>query len=1078
MVHTCTADRPKPSKHTRKSNAHNSDGSTTQLHELSNDSTSASILNEINEVITIPEIILININGIQPTQAQQWKIKALEEKVLENNNPVPFIVITESHLKPRHTAAETHIQNYNIHRADRVNRKNGGVAIYYDHNLVPTDSATYTDDYCQAVCLYIKSLELIVSGVYRPPNANANQVESFRNMMQQIEKFIKKHPSADVQLQGDFNFKFINWQCLTMKPGHGQSLAEQDCAQILINLMQQNLLSQHVSENTRNNLNILDLVITNNADTIHSIAVEKSNLSDHDLVITRILNDNLTKEKLEEYNPENTFDKLNWTKARWDEIRSDLSHTHWEELFENKDIDQMCSVFNDTVSTVASKYCPEHIIRKNKYNIPRERRSLIRTRRHVISNINFLKYVKPLHNDLEFIDRNNKVTKLETKQLEIEEKIKQSIKDEVLRKEQEAISKIKVNPRAFYSYANQKRKKKVRIGPLVDSNGNLQADPKIMADLMQQQYVKVFSKPSTDKEAKSNHEPQINERVTLEDIEFSNSDILKAIDSMPNHSAPGPDKFPSVILKKCKQELASALYIMLRKSLDTGKVAKIHKEQTIVPIFKKDSKANPENYRPVSLTSHILKLFERVLRTKLVNFIEEQGLLSKEQYGFRPGRSTITQLLAHIDRIIQILERNQNADILYLDFSKAFDKVCHATLIKKLEGFGIRGKILKWLTSFLDERYQRVVIQGKLSTPEKVQSGVPQGTVLGPILFILYINDLTAVLKSSAIKIFADDSKLIKSIENEEDRKMLLEDLFAVIKWAEENKMELNESKFMLLQHGKNENMKQPYQVTERILLEKSEYAKDLGILVDSDLKFSQHIATVTASARQLTGWVLRVFRNRTKEVMLILYKTLIRPKLEYGCVVFNPQQIGDIAKLEEVQRTLTHKIENMDSLNYWERLKKLELYSAQRRRERYICIQMFKIYRGLLQNDMNLVFYESTRHGPKCRRNKLIAKKASINTTRCNSFSDVGATLFNILPPQIKQANTLPTFKQKLDRLFHVIPDCPPIPGYARQNNNSIRDWLCHESASAWRIPEEPYVDDEASQPEVVEPSLVQPAL
>lgn len=264
-----------------------------------------------------------------------------------------------------------------------------------------------------------------------------------------------------------------------------------------------------------------------------------------------------------------------------------------------------------------------------------------------------------------------------------------------------------------------------------------------MADILQQQYVKVrvFSEPS---ENTDQQEPDSN-NIKLCDIQFNEEDIIiKAIASMSTRSSPGPDKFPSIILKQCKNELATPLYILWRKSLDKGEVPKIHKHQTIVPIFKKDSKAKPENYRPVSLTSHILKVFERVLRGRIVQYIEENNLLSKNQYGFRPGRSTISQLLAHINSMIEILERNHNADVLYLYFAKAFDKVCHKTLLQKLEGFGIQGKILNWLKSFLNERYQRVNIQGKLSEPEKVKSGVPQGTVLGPIL---YINNITEVLK-------------------------------------------------------------------------------------------------------------------------------------------------------------------------------------------------------------------------------------------------------------------------------------------------------------------------------------------
>ena len=157
-----------------------------------------------------------------------------------------------------------------------LTEKNGGVAVYCAHNIVPTDAATYSDDYCQSVTLYLKTLNLIVSGVYRPPNASNNQVESFRRMMQQINDFSKKYTSADLHIYGDFNVKFINWQCMVMKPGHGQSLPEQACAQILLDFMRDNLLNQHVNKNTRKDKSILDLVISNNVDSIHSISVEKT----------------------------------------------------------------------------------------------------------------------------------------------------------------------------------------------------------------------------------------------------------------------------------------------------------------------------------------------------------------------------------------------------------------------------------------------------------------------------------------------------------------------------------------------------------------------------------------------------------------------------------------------------------------------------------------------------------------------------------------------------------------------------------------------------------------------------------
>ena len=1012
-------------------------------------------------------------NGMQPTHAQKWKIKALSELIKAEETKIPFIVVTESHFKPAHKAAEVSISGYNVQRADRTTRKNGGVALYYAENLVSNDSITYSDDYCQSVTLYIKNLNLIIAGVYRPPNARDDQVNSFRKLIQQLNDFMMKYPTAEVQIYGDFNMKFMQWQYLSLKPGHGLRNSEQLCAEVLINFMQENFLSQLVSENTRNDQSILDLVITNNAETVHSIVIEKTILSDHDMLKTNLISDKFTQTKHEEiYKPENPFDKLNLHKANWEKIKKEIGNLHWKEELEGKSVDEICEHINMKVSEAATRYCTAKS-KFTKVDIPRERRSLIRTRRHIISNINFLKYVKSVKSHHEQEVRDERIKKLQEKVMKIEEDIKKSVEAECKRKEDEAIEKIKLNPRAFYSYANRKRKLKCKIGPLIDSNGNLQSDPKTMADILQQQYVKVFSEEDNDSD---NHMQTETDSVnnTISDIEFSEHDIIKAIDAMPARSAPGPDKFPVIILKKCKQELALPLYILWRKSLDTSVVPNIHKLQTIVPIFKKDSKGNPANYRPVSLTSHILKLFERILRGKVVNFIEENGLLSKDQYGFRPGRSTISQLIVHIDKIIEILEKNQNADVLYLDFAKAFDKVCHKTLLNKLEGFGITGKILDWFKSFLSERYQRVIVQGKLSEPEKVKSGVPQGTVLGPILFILYINNITEVLKSCAIKIFADDSKLIKAMESEEDRIQLLEDLIAVIKWADDNKMQLNETKFMLVQRGKNENLKQPYRIDENTMVEQSEYVKDLGILVDWELKWRQHIATTTTSASQLTGWVLRVFQNRSMEVMLTLFKALIRPKLEYGCMVFHPHQIGDIIKLESIQRTLTHRIENMSEFNYWERLEKLGLFSLQRRRERYICIHMFKIYMKIISNDIGLQFYETSRHGPKCRRKKLTAKSTSVNSLRCNSFSDIGARLFNILPKKIKEAKTKQSFKHKLDKLLVRLPDRPPTPGYARQNDNSIWDWLRSEASNMMDISDDE--EEDTLEPRVVEQRLLQP--
>ena len=295
---------------------------TSDIHGIPNDNTTTKVNNEESVPIKLPEVWSLNINGMKPTHAQKWKVTALSEMIKAEECNIPFIIITETHFKPDHNAAEINIDGYNVHRADRTPRKNAGVAIYYKDNLVTNDSLTYSDDYCQAVTLYIQSLNLIVAGVYRPPNATDNQVNSFRSLISKLNDFIQKYPTADVQVQGDFNMKFIQWQSLSLKPGHGQRLSEQHCAETLVNFMQENFLSQLVTENTRNDSSLLDLVITNNAEMVHSIEVEKTRLSDHDMLRTKLTSEKFVHINMNEsYIPEHPFDKLNLHKAKWEPIK-------------------------------------------------------------------------------------------------------------------------------------------------------------------------------------------------------------------------------------------------------------------------------------------------------------------------------------------------------------------------------------------------------------------------------------------------------------------------------------------------------------------------------------------------------------------------------------------------------------------------------------------------------------------------------------------------------------------------------------------------------------------------------------
>ena len=941
---------------------------------------------------------------------QKYKSQAIGEIIKNSEDFIPYVVLTESHLSDNIFDAEIHVENYNIYRADRVRRKQGGTAIYMHEDLVVNEKEIYSDSVCESVMLKNNNSNFILIGVYKPPTADNLDI-SFKNCTQAIDEFIKKHSeNSDITIMGDFNLPNINWD--TLEITRSRSTHQKNCAKILLNLLDKHLLVQMVHETTRADKNTLDLIVTNNQESIHNIFVEKTTLSDHDMVHMTMINHFEINKNNDERQPLNPFDQLNLFKANWGNINHELNQINWEQLFDGVEcIDNLVEILEEKIIKTLKEHTPTKDVKSSKRRkIPKHRDLLIKRCRKINSKINNFKYVLKKQS----ITKINKL--LEEKSL-LEEKIRISIENESQRKEEKIISKIKINPKAFYSYAKRNSKIKSKIGPLLDKEGKLNSEPQIMANLLQDQYLKVFSNPCK----KTKFTPNTNTNCKIHDIQFSEKDIENAIKLIPTNAAAGPDKFPATVLKNCKESLSKPLYLIWRKSLDTGQIPSKYLEQTIIPIFKKGTKADPANYRPVSLTSHIIKLFERILRIKLVHHIESQKLISPNQHGFCSGKSCMTQLLNHLEGLLEILETNSNADVLYLDFAKAFDKVDHIILLKKLKSFGIEGKIHFWLKNFLSNRQQFVLVNGKKSRGENVLSGVPQGTVLGPLFFIIYINDINDVISHSRIKIFADDSKLIKSVNNLEDKNHMKEDIKSVMNWAKNNKMELNKSKFQLLQHGNKNDLKTSYKIDQQVEIQKSNTVKDLGVNISENLSFDEHITKITNEAKKFAGWIFRIFKSRRPEVILLLYNTYVRPRLEYCSPLWSPCQKRHLYQIEAIQRTITSRISGTEGLNYWERLKYLKIPSLQRRRERYQIIHIWKIAKSLIPNDLNLQFYNTSRYGQKCKIPKYNYRQKHLSTLKFNSFFSRGPALFNILPENIKSSKSLAVLKIRLRKFLDI---------------------------------------------------------
>ena len=489
----------------------------------------------------------LNINGINEA-CQQYKIKAIEEMIHSSNQYIPYFVITESHLKTRNRDIEIAIKDYSTLRSDRPIIYKGGAVIYTHNNFVVDDHDTYADKICQSVMVYNSTNNLILVAVYRPPGADAT---SFQSCMMKLEDFISKHSDADIHLYGDFNMRFVDWDTKAINPGNYQK-TDKLCAKELLQLMDKHMLNQMVNEPTRHDKSILDLVITNNIDSIHSVEVEKTELSDHDLVWCNLLYKGLTKLPPEKNNDvDSPLDKVNLNKADWPSIRSQLLETNWKEVLREKDVEEMHEIIENKIIKACLSHSPLHPTdKKKKYNIPRARRALLNIKKKTNAKIRLAKFLKkPGYED--------KITKLEKKKASLEINIRNSIRDENIKKERNVISKIKTNLRAFYTYAKQKSKTHTTIGPLLDDKNVLHSDSTTMGNLLQAQYKKAFSDPKSGTQDQAY--PDTKDVPPLDNITITNEDIVKAINCIKSSSAPGPDEIPALLLKECKNEIALAL---------------------------------------------------------------------------------------------------------------------------------------------------------------------------------------------------------------------------------------------------------------------------------------------------------------------------------------------------------------------------------------------------------------------------------------------------------------------------------------------------------------------------------------
>ena len=971
-----------------------------------------------------------------------WKINYLRKEINNRNSKtdmIPSIIaITETHLKPYIEDAQIQIPNYNCVRADRKLRSQGGVLLYFHQDIPITDYDTFDNDVCQAAaCISSPSKSMLICA-YRPPDTS---ITRFQQMLIFLQNYIDRNPNNEITILGDFNFPDICW---TDKTINSPSKENSESEEIFLSFMTKHFLTQLVNKPTRKH-NVLDLILSNSNNILQQVTSEENaELSDHNLVEIPLTPNNLLSLSNEETHKSapTGFRALDLEKANFKKINQSLAAVDWVCLKASCTNEEFPSLFNETVLQICQNHCPPKtgsIKQKRKSQYGRNLHTLNRKKRKMRARLNTLKQLNPT---------SPFIPKLKKDIGRICLQLKEIVKSNLRSQEQKIVQKLRRNPKVFYSYVKKNSKTKSNINLLLNKEGQIITDSKTMADMFQEYFISVFTNPNSN----SIHPPDFTPppiNFPMEDLNFSTTDIEEAIDSIQANSSSPEMEIPAKVFKKCKTVISLPIKLIWDESYDSENVPKHYKFQYITPIHKKDSTAHAYNYRPIAITSHIIKIFERILKKHIVQYLEDNNIINEKQHGFRKGKSCLTQLLAHYDNILYNAIQGNDTDIIYLDFAKAFDKIDHKILITKLSTYGFSGKLLVWIENFLTERSQCVTLNGKLSFVSPVISGVPQGSVLGPILFLLYINDLVDASHHSICRSFADDTRISKSISRYEDSILLQNDLNNVVNWSNTNNMVLNEDKFqlMIFSADKNNLMNnlpfmdefKKYTTTSGICIQPHSVIKDLGINISNDFLWTTHINYIASKATKKAAWVLNTFSDREQFTMLTLYKSLIRSHIEYCCPLWNPQNIKEIQKLEAIQNSFVSKIHGLQSLNYWEKLEKLKLDSLQRRRERYGIIHMWKIKNNQAPNDLNFQFYENNRLGTKVQLNPILRPNSRYQTLRDNSFSHIGPRLWNLLPRKVSCQTSLKEFKLALFYFLDKYPDKPPLPGLTYINNNSL---------------------------------------
>ena len=706
----------------------------------------------------------------------------------------------------------------------------------------------------------------------------------------------------------------------------------------------------------------------------------------------------------------------NYSKANWRGLNFDLRRINWHNLIGSQDPHIAWPLFKTILTKLSDKYIPKKNV-KCQFQPPwydsdcdriLKEKEKWRKKAKESDNESDLNMFRKLRKDFKNV---------------MNEKMRLNVEDD---SDPALISK------KFWSYVKSKSKS-TRIPETIRYGDRFRNNPTEQANLFNEYFSKQFSRPSS---YDINIDMSRNDRFV--DLRFHVFDVYLILKSTNSNKAAGPDEIHGNVLKNCASTLAAPLTMLFNLSFVTGCIPDEWKLASVVPVHKKGDKGSVENYRPISLTSLVMKVFERCIKNEL--FSACQAYLDPRQHGFVNGKSCTTQMIPFTNNLALALNNKSKMDIIYFDFAKAFDTVSHDLILRKLKSlYGVNGLMLRFIRAYLQGRQQKVVVGGSMSSTLPVHSGVPQGSILGPLLFVLFINDMfSCVSEGTNIALYADDTKIWREICCSEDHDVLQRDIDKLFVWSIENNMTFHPSKCKVLsvtlQRNVFDNM--PFNIycymLNDVFIEHVTSHIDLGVNINSKLLWGSHCDSLVTKASSKLGLLMRTCHfTMDKRQKRSLYLTLVRSIFEHCSVIWCPQNSIHLSKFEAIQKRAIKWINGQQFDSYSDTM----FYNKQRE------LNILPIRFKFIYNDLMLFYkimnaltpialpeYITVAEAGKVRytrRTAAIVDHTDTSTLCCsvgpncdsfkNSYFYRTMLLWNSLPVSVRQSDGISHFKSTL---------------------------------------------------------------